>query len=112
MFSLHIRKVSKIALFETLEEMDLICESAGLERQLYRRIEDCSRIFVKSILLRDLILNELIAKELEKLIERLINLYHPCLTALIGFVFASGSRELTILVDSNSKSESNCRDCA
>jgi serine/threonine protein kinase len=34
---------------------------------------------------------------IEKGIEKLINLCHPCITALNGFVFAPGSLELKVL---------------
>jgi hypothetical protein len=73
-----------------IEKMDLTCESGGIEGQLFRRIEDSSLIVVKFTFLRDLIEDVLIEKEIEKL----VNLCHPCVAAPIGFVFAAGLREL------------------
>jgi hypothetical protein len=55
--------------------MDLICESGGIESQLYQQSEDRAVIVVKCIFLRDLIEDGLI----EKAIENLINLCHPCI---------------------------------
>jgi hypothetical protein len=69
------------------------CESSGLESRIYRGIENDSHIGISSIVLSDLNDNCLIEKE----IENLINLYHPCIAGPIGFVFASGSQELKVL---------------
>jgi serine/threonine protein kinase len=76
-----------------IEEMGEICASAVIGSGIYQRFEDESQIVVKSISLRDLREHGLIKKE----IERLINLCHPCIAALIGFVFAGVSWELKVL---------------
>jgi hypothetical protein len=70
--------------------MDVICGSVGIESDLDRRFEDSAVMLVESIFLRDLIEDGLIEKEIDKL----LNLYHPCITALIGPVFVAGSPEL------------------
>jgi hypothetical protein len=76
-----------------IDEMCLICESGGIESCLYRHFEDGSAIVVKSIFPKDLIKEGLIEKEIEKL----INLRHPSIAAVIGFVFAPRSPGLKIL---------------
>jgi hypothetical protein len=76
-----------------IEEMGMICESAGIESGLYRRKDDSSLIVVKSIFLREMIEDGLI----EQKIEYLINLCHPCIAVPMGFGLASESRELKIL---------------
>jgi hypothetical protein len=76
-----------------IEEVRMIGESAGIVSGMSRRIEDNSLIVLNSIPLNDLIEDGLIEKEIEKL----INLCHPCIASPIGFVLATGSRELKVL---------------
>jgi hypothetical protein len=73
-------------LFEdsVIDETQMICESTGIERVIYRRFEDSSLIVVESI-------------PFTNLIENLINLCHPCLAAPIDFGFTAGARELKVL---------------
>jgi hypothetical protein len=76
-----------------IKEAGMICESGQIVSGMYQRLEDSSLIVVKSIFCTDLIAERLI----ENTIEQMINLCHPCISAPIGFVLASGSRELKVL---------------
>jgi hypothetical protein len=64
------------------EERSMICESGTESNGIYDRVEDEFLVVVKSISLRDG-LEEI---EMEKEIEKIINLRHPCIGGLIGFV--------------------------
>jgi hypothetical protein len=75
-----------------IEEMCKICDSADIEICLYWRIEDHLQMIVKSIFFTEFIEEGLIEKEIEKL----INLSHPCIAAPIGFVFEARSLELKV----------------
>jgi hypothetical protein len=78
------------------EERSLICDSDKSPNQIYHRIEDQLVVFVKSKPLSE----NVPKSQIEKEVERLINLHHPCITSPIGFVFPieSGSQqELTIV---------------
>jgi hypothetical protein len=77
------------------EERSRIWESDKVGNEIYHRTEDEFLVFVKSKPLS----NNVSKSEIEKEIEILINLRHPCITAPIGFVFPieSGSqKELNI----------------
>jgi hypothetical protein len=64
------------------EERSMICESGAESNGIYDRVEDELLVVVKSLSLRD----GLEETEMEKEIEKLINLRHPCIAGLIGFV--------------------------
>jgi serine/threonine protein kinase len=70
------------------EERSLICESDEIPKEIYHRIDDELLIFMKS---KSHSAN-LSESELEKEIEKLINLVHPCISAPIGFVIRNESR--------------------
>jgi serine/threonine protein kinase len=73
------------------EERSLICDSAEVPNEIYHRIEDELLIIMKSKPLSE----NVSESEIEKEIENLINLRHPCITSPIGFVFGleSGSQQ-------------------
>jgi tRNA A-37 threonylcarbamoyl transferase component Bud32 len=78
------------------EARSINCESDEVGNEIYDRIEDDFLIFVKSKLLSD----NISESELEKEVEILIHLCHPCIAAPIGFVFgieSGGQRELQIV---------------
>jgi hypothetical protein len=65
------------------EERSIIWESAQLPNEIYYRIEDEFLVLMTSKPLSENV-SEL---EIEKEIEKLINLRHPCIISPIGFVF-------------------------
>jgi hypothetical protein len=73
------------------EKRSMISESYEIGKEIYNRIEDDIFIFVKSIPH----LESLEHSRIEKELENLINLRHPCIAAPIGFVvrIESGSWE-------------------
>jgi hypothetical protein len=78
------------------EEQSIIGESDEFRNEIYDRLEDNFLVFVKSKPVSENV------KELriEKEVENLINLRHPCISAPIGFVFGIESgigRELKIV---------------
>jgi hypothetical protein len=78
------------------EETSIICNSDEIPKEIYHRIEDEVLVFMKSNP-HSVNVSE---SDIEKEIENLIHLCHPCITAPIGFVFGieSGSgRELKII---------------
>jgi hypothetical protein len=89
------------------EERSMICQSEEVLKEIYCRCEDECLIVVKSISLSEFVERS----QLEKELENLINLRHPCIAAPIGFVFPAESeisRELKIIElhgDGNSLSE-------
>jgi hypothetical protein len=64
------------------EERSMICESGADSNVIYDRVEDAFLVVVKSISLRE----GLEETEIEKEIEKFINLRHPRIAGLIGFV--------------------------
>jgi serine/threonine protein kinase len=64
------------------EERSMICESGAESNGIYDRVEDGFLVVVKSIALREGLEETAIEKEIEKI----INLRHPCITGLIGFI--------------------------
>jgi hypothetical protein len=64
------------------EERSMICESGAESNRIYDRVEDEFLVVVKSIALR----GGVEETEIEKEIEKIINLRHPCIAGLIGFV--------------------------
>jgi serine/threonine protein kinase len=64
------------------KERSIICELGAESNGIYDRVEDEFSVFVKSIALRE----GLEETEMEKEIEKLMNLRHPCVAGLIGFV--------------------------
>jgi hypothetical protein len=77
------------------EEGSVLCGCEGVSNQLYRRLDDGCLIVVKSMSLLDSFDNG----QLNNSMERAMNLRHPCIAALISFVFpaeSSASRELKI----------------
>jgi serine/threonine protein kinase len=78
------------------QEKSLICDSDEVRNQIYHRIEDQFSVFVKSKPLSE----NVEASQIEKEIEKLINLRYPCIAVPIGFVFRIESgrrRELKIV---------------
>jgi hypothetical protein len=73
------------------ERRSIICDSDEVPNEIYHRIEDELLVFVKS---KPLSVN-VSESEIEKEIEKMINLGHPCISAPIGFVIPieSGSRQ-------------------
>jgi predicted metal-binding protein len=70
------------------EERSIICESTEISKEIYDRFEDELLVVMKSMPHWESIEESKITNELENL----INLRHPCIAALIGFVFRSESR--------------------
>jgi hypothetical protein len=64
------------------EERSMICELGAESNGIYDRVEDDFLVFVKSMALR----KGLEETEMEKEIEKIINLRHPCIASSIGFV--------------------------
>jgi serine/threonine protein kinase len=73
------------------EARSLICDSDEVSNQIYHRIEDEFFIFMKPTPHSE----NISESEIEKEVEKLINLVHPCIAAPIGFVvpIESGSRQ-------------------
>jgi hypothetical protein len=65
------------------EERSMICKSGSESNGIYDRVEDELLVFVKSIAQRE----GLEETAMEKEIEKIINVRHPCIAGLIGFVF-------------------------
>jgi serine/threonine protein kinase len=65
------------------EEKSMICESNEVPNEIYHRTEDEFSIVVKSMAYSESVRKS----EIENELENLINLHHPCISGLIGFVF-------------------------
>jgi serine/threonine protein kinase len=82
--------------FSSLKTRSVIAQSDRVLTEIHHRVEDEILIFVKSITL-----SRIVGKfEIKQKIATLINLRHPCISGLIGFVFPnefSESRELQIV---------------
>jgi serine/threonine protein kinase len=78
------------------KERSIICESDEVRNAMYHLIDDEFLVSMKSMPLSDKVEESEIERELEKL----INLRHPCIAAPIGFVFPidSGSRQESKIV--------------
>jgi hypothetical protein len=64
------------------EERSMFCESGAESNGIYDRVEDEFLVVVKSIAPRE----GLEEKAIEEGLEQIINLCHPCISGLIGFV--------------------------
>jgi hypothetical protein len=74
-------------------------ESEGICRGIYEGCEDGLRIEVRSLKFRESVKD----CEVEEMIERMMNLRHPCIAGTIGVIFGrGGSRELEIFGISSS----------
>jgi hypothetical protein len=73
------------------EERSILCESDDVPNEIYHRIEDEFLVVMKSKPLSE----NVEESQMEKEVENLINLRHPCITTPIGFVFPieSASRQ-------------------
>jgi serine/threonine protein kinase len=72
------------------EERSRICKSDAESNGIYDRVEDEFSVVVKSIALREGLEETTIEKEIEKM----INLRHPCIAGSIGFVIGIESGTL------------------
>jgi hypothetical protein len=78
------------------EERSICCECDEVPNEIYHRNEDEFLVVVKSVPHSE----NVEASKIEKEIEKLINLRHPCITAPIGFVLPKGiiSRIMSLMV--------------
>jgi hypothetical protein len=105
------------------EQRSIIDDPNRVSNEIYHRVEDQLLAVVKSIAVSECVEKS----EIENEIENLINLRHSCISAPIGFVFPIESPNRILfgilfvggsgfcsssMVDINSESENNCRNCA
>jgi serine/threonine protein kinase len=83
--------VDYIVNLSVFEERSIICDSGEVPNEIYDRIEDEFLVCMKSVPHSEHVLESRIEKEIEKM----INLRHPCIAAPIGFVvpIESGSQQ-------------------